>query len=619
MDQESLPHSTTSNPVNLQNNTLSNGKRSSSTRFYYYNKIPPSTLPNKRVKTILYTPPIETIEEIDYKTFYKCTFEGCKQTFPKHYAMVYHAHVQRHLPDSEKPFQCTFPDCKRAFVKKSELEYHLRGHNGIKPFKCEQCGKAYSRVYRLTQHIKRHVIKEKKMNPTDEESSAAEDDTANIAEEEDDNADSSDASKTKSKKTFKCSVDGCGASFNQFARLSKHHRTHPSDKPVKCDKCDRTFIRKHFLKKHLRTHGIMHKCNHCDEEFSELDFIQHQISHTNADAEKNPSNIDINSETSSSSAINSKATDLDVSESEPDQEGEYSPEPTPINEAIHSESTNTAICSRKALNAKKEDDSSVDSENFETEEGKQITIDEILRSIKQEADAKEVKIEPEPTTDENHEPMPLIVIKKEDDETGLGSLDTAEVKEEDQIDSVNVESKDVKEITIDEILKSIKADEPTDANEAKEVKIEPELSTDDNHGPMPLIVIKKDDNETRIKDEDQSSVDSENFETKIDKQITIEEILKSIKQEADANELKEGKLKPQRSSYSKNDNFEDQGNGKQDKVVAGSAHSNDIESNDTLWSSLLRSMLEKKSKHCYNQPTDSSVITIKEEVHSESE
>ena len=54
----------------------------------------------------------------------------------------------------EKIFQCSY--CPQKFGYKHRKESHELVHQGIKPWKCNQCFKAFTVKHNLVTHLKTH-------------------------------------------------------------------------------------------------------------------------------------------------------------------------------------------------------------------------------------------------------------------------------------------------------------------------------------------------------------------------------------------------------------------------------------------------------------------------------
>ncbi|GAA6017038.1 hypothetical protein JCM11491_006138 [Sporobolomyces phaffii] len=52
----------------------------------------------------------------------------------------------------EKKFICPHPACGRAFARHFNLNSHIKSHQGIREFKCPECGKLFSRKHDCTRH-----------------------------------------------------------------------------------------------------------------------------------------------------------------------------------------------------------------------------------------------------------------------------------------------------------------------------------------------------------------------------------------------------------------------------------------------------------------------------------
>lgn len=58
-----------------------------------------------------------------------------------------------------KPFKCE--QCPKAFNHKTDLRRHMCLHSGSKPFSCVQCGKGFIRKDHMVKHMDTH---KKKLN-----------------------------------------------------------------------------------------------------------------------------------------------------------------------------------------------------------------------------------------------------------------------------------------------------------------------------------------------------------------------------------------------------------------------------------------------------------------------
>lgn len=151
-------------------------------------------------------------------------------------------HTQIHMREA-KPYKCN--QCSKAFANSSYLSQHTRIHLGIKPYKCEICMRKFTQLSHLQQHIRTHT----------------------------------------GDKPYKCRHPGCNKAFSQLSNLQSHSRCHQTDKPFKCNSCYKCFvdeasllehIPKHKESKHLKTHI----CEFCGKSYTQETYLaKHMAKH----------------------------------------------------------------------------------------------------------------------------------------------------------------------------------------------------------------------------------------------------------------------------------------------------------------------------------------------------
>ncbi|XDA74249.1 hypothetical protein R6Z07F_004469 [Ovis aries] len=164
---------------------------------------------------------------------WKCN--ECEKAFSYYSAFVLHQRIHT----GEKPYECN--ECGKAFSQSIHLTLHQRIHTGEKPYRCHECGKAFSHRSALIRH---HIIH-------------------------------------TGEKPYECNE--CGKAFNQSSYLTQHQRIHTGEKPYECSECGKAFSQSTFLTQHqvIHTGEKPYKCNECGKAFSDRSgLIQHQRTHT---------------------------------------------------------------------------------------------------------------------------------------------------------------------------------------------------------------------------------------------------------------------------------------------------------------------------------------------------
>lgn len=155
-------------------------------------------------------------------------------------------------------FQCNI--CGKENSNALALKSHLRSHTSLKKYSCAQCGKSFRLATQLATHKKVHLTKQVKQQTyrrvdTDDPVDEAENDHPHHVSDQSGSlemsADLSETSDDATNRPFKC--DLCDKSYIHLRSLTNHKKTHQVGM-FECTVCFKLFNNMAALYSHQRTH-----------------------------------------------------------------------------------------------------------------------------------------------------------------------------------------------------------------------------------------------------------------------------------------------------------------------------------------------------------------------------
>lgn len=200
------------------------------------------------------------MESLPTSVEFRC--EYCGKTFSRKSTLT--LHIPIHTGDWN--LRCNI--CLKGFSSMSKLTRHKVTHTGECDSKCSICEKGFSQKSDLVRHMVTHSeVKDFKYNECGKCFYRKWSLTTHMARH--------------SNEIFRCDV--CGSEFSQHSSLRRYMFVHAGVKNFKCDICEKVFPQKNKLARHMVIHtgDGKFKCSICDKGFAQKsDYTRHMVTHT---------------------------------------------------------------------------------------------------------------------------------------------------------------------------------------------------------------------------------------------------------------------------------------------------------------------------------------------------
>lgn len=152
---------------------------------------------------------------------------------------------------NDASFKCDF--CGKLFTRNWYLKQHIKLHSNEKPFSCNHCDKRFLNSSNLKQHLKTHSV-EYRCCLCDKTYISIESLRLHAEKHTKDSIKQQNGSVNNDSESKLLTCNYCNERFTSFEDLKGHAVSHTKDMPFQCDKCDKGFRYNGALIKHKKVH-----------------------------------------------------------------------------------------------------------------------------------------------------------------------------------------------------------------------------------------------------------------------------------------------------------------------------------------------------------------------------